>query len=308
MVFAKQLYVGFRNVDSKEQSLLGFATKVDETQAYQKRKYTVDNWRDNKIEPVIIDNVPIFGFRIIDTVRRYSTGNKVFRVLDPRGFELEISAENLFDIISNCTITNGAIMQPMLWGNNIYLVSSSSNEYQEFLSPSVNAELKECAYYKNKLGNIIYRYEGKHWYNLLSVNLTGRGFHSDEKINITVNIERNSNNSVFVYSSWSQGEMPSLIIRNTKLKDLLLCPHAYVEDRMISYNIPIGRFINGGYAKLETSLTRWGKSIILYKTKDAAQEKYTKEFLFKTISDIGDWHERQYKEIVVKYMEDGWEV
>ena len=36
-------------------------------------------------QPQIWDNVPTLGFKIVDTVSRYSTSNKFWLVLDPRG-------------------------------------------------------------------------------------------------------------------------------------------------------------------------------------------------------------------------------
>lgn len=67
------------------------------------------------LQPKIIDNVPMVGFKIVSSVGRYSTANKLWRVLDPRGFELEISCANLESIINETTITKGVIESACMW-------------------------------------------------------------------------------------------------------------------------------------------------------------------------------------------------
>lgn len=71
--------------------------------------------------PRIWDNVPLSGFKIIDTVCRYR-GNKLFKVLDPRGVEFEITAASLFNIIMNGRVENGEILDTCVWKANKNLV------------------------------------------------------------------------------------------------------------------------------------------------------------------------------------------
>jgi len=67
------------------------------------------------LQPRIIDNVPMEGFRLEKSVTRYSTSNKLWRVLDPRGFELEISTQNLEDLMMDRVIDHGLIMASCIW-------------------------------------------------------------------------------------------------------------------------------------------------------------------------------------------------
>lgn len=67
------------------------------------------------LQPRIIDNVPMEGFRVEKSVSRYSTSNKLWRILDPRGFELEISTQNLEDLMMDCVIDHGLIMASCVW-------------------------------------------------------------------------------------------------------------------------------------------------------------------------------------------------
>ena len=79
------------------------------------------------------DNVPLTGFRVADNVRRSRTQNVVWRIEDPRGFELEISSDNFLNLLFESTMTNGEIKDELVWarekGNNL-LVSTSSGLYK----------------------------------------------------------------------------------------------------------------------------------------------------------------------------------
>ena len=67
------------------------------------------------LQPRIISNVPMNGFQFVKSVTRYSTSNKVWRVLDPRGFELEISTANLEELMMDCVIDHGIIKSTCVW-------------------------------------------------------------------------------------------------------------------------------------------------------------------------------------------------
>lgn len=76
-----------------------------------------------KYQPRIVDNEPVYGFQIQRSVSRYSTSNKVWRVLDPRGFELEISTANFEDLVMGTTIHEGTIEGKCQWhGKKLVLV------------------------------------------------------------------------------------------------------------------------------------------------------------------------------------------
>lgn len=76
---------------------------------------------DPEYAPRVWQNVPLTGFKIIDTVNRYR-GNKLMKVLDPRGVEFEITIKSLFQIITMSTIKNGEIMDACIWKTNKDLV------------------------------------------------------------------------------------------------------------------------------------------------------------------------------------------
>lgn len=65
--------------------------------------------------PLILDNIPVSGYIVADTVTRSSTSNKFWRILDPRGFQLEISTDNMLDIITNSDIAHGQLIGKYKW-------------------------------------------------------------------------------------------------------------------------------------------------------------------------------------------------
>lgn len=142
MKFHNKYFVGIKGD-------LGFATPDGTDKAAEKRKDTVRGWASQyvyeydsngrgtrvKLESEFrtFDNVPIEGFNLGKSVSRWSTSNKWFRITDPRGFDLEISAENISEIVQTCDILKGEIQGKMVWmrdGSTNYLVHESHREYQ----------------------------------------------------------------------------------------------------------------------------------------------------------------------------------
>jgi hypothetical protein len=79
------------------------------------QKVEIDEPIAPELQPIIIDNVPLEGYRIQFSVSRSSTSNKVWRILDPRGFELEINTQTMEDLIMSGTIEKGLIVGPCIW-------------------------------------------------------------------------------------------------------------------------------------------------------------------------------------------------
>lgn len=144
MKYFDKYYVGFaENRQTASGKPLGFAVPDGTDSAAKKRKKTVDEWASgryyysNEETPAagkVYDNVPMTGFRLTEWNGRYVTDNKVVRVLDPRGFELEIYIPNLMDIILNCEVDHGLIKEELVWlreGANNRLVRTADPTFAE---------------------------------------------------------------------------------------------------------------------------------------------------------------------------------
>ncbi len=150
----KQHYVTiqYRKDASTESGLLGFSSPYTKDAAFEKRRATQESWAyggyghqfeidadgtitplptttidtmalfTTKCYPQIHDNTPMAGFEIAKSVRRYGgwggSGNVVWRIADPRGFELEIGSENFAKVLDCTTIVNGVIQGECVWGRD----------------------------------------------------------------------------------------------------------------------------------------------------------------------------------------------
>ena len=164
-----EYYIGYKKEkkEKKDRALLGFIGPNTE-----KQKQTIDKWSKQYVNAAdvvpsgILQNTPQTGFKIVDVVSRYSTSNKFYRILDPRGFELEISADNLLELMLTSTIENGIIKSECVWGkqNSAALVPLNSEHYKDYLTlkngPIV---LTTGQLYRDKKTQEIVRYEGEYY-------------------------------------------------------------------------------------------------------------------------------------------------
>lgn len=78
------------------------------------------------------DNVPTTGFYIGSSVSRWSTENKVFNVVDPRGFMVQVPTGNIETLLHTCTVVKGVVQEECVWGregNAHILLPIHSEEY-----------------------------------------------------------------------------------------------------------------------------------------------------------------------------------
>ena len=92
-------------------------TKVgDVNSATTKNQNTGASWAGRSIdEGQYFPNVPIKGIYIGDSVERWSTNNKLFRVTDPRGFVVEVPTGNIATLLHHTNVKNGVIEEECLW-------------------------------------------------------------------------------------------------------------------------------------------------------------------------------------------------
>lgn len=97
------------------------------------------NWRDQKIQTIELDNVPT-RFVLNKGVQRngsfgsYGGGRSMIRIYDERGVEFEINVDNLIGILMHSDVSKRDIMEPCVYawsGRNLVLLPINSQEYQE---------------------------------------------------------------------------------------------------------------------------------------------------------------------------------
>ena len=121
---------------------------------------------------VVVENTPTQGFYIGDSVSRWSTDNKLFRVKDPRGFTVEVPTGNIATLLHHTTVVNGVVQEECVWGregNSHILLPVNSEPYMLTLDQMDTLENKLIPLKQLKVGDwvkffddeIEYYYAGK---------------------------------------------------------------------------------------------------------------------------------------------------
>lgn len=106
----EKLKVGFNKRSDTYSGKLAYVTYINDKGEIAKQT-SWKNWISKEIDVEDYDNEPIEGFVLNKRVGGYCTGwnhrQTKCRVYDPRGFEVEITVENLLYILQECTSTKG---------------------------------------------------------------------------------------------------------------------------------------------------------------------------------------------------------
>jgi hypothetical protein len=282
MIYEK-LYINYKI--EQDNTKLGFICDP----ANKKQRETVDDWSKgnywNKIEnPCVgeeIDNIPLTGFKIVDVVSRYSTSNKWYRILDPRGFELEISADNLLNICINSKVNNGLIEDECVWGknNSAELILTSSEQYKTYceLKESGPVDLVVGEFYKDSKTNVLYMYLGE--YTKLIFNKNTCAFRNNEDdLLIVSKLESKQKLKMFVkvFEFYKHSKRYDFVSVSKSVSDRFVkTPESFVFDDSL-LNEPV----------LTTKILR--KKLIKdeFKYLYLASSSYGSVFLFKNANDI----------------------
>jgi hypothetical protein len=171
MQIPKKLKVGYQNRSDTYTGKLAYVIYYDEKGELRKVKSWSD-WCDKKCGENEYENVPTSGFVLNKKVGDYKSdwNHRMahIRVYDPRGFEFEITVENLLYILQECTSVKGKGLDGEFvyaWDKkDLVLLPVSSQEYvscAEFtagLSKKVSkSDMKEgCVYITKKQEHVIY--------------------------------------------------------------------------------------------------------------------------------------------------------
>lgn len=179
-----KINVGFQERSSTYTGKLAYVIYYDQKGVLRKEN-SWNSWRDEAIPNEEYENVPTEGFVLNKKVGGYDTGwnhrQTYTRVYDPRGFEFEITVENLLYILENTSSIKGKGLEGEFiygWdGKDLLLIPCDSpdykelKEYNEKLKNKVNLKGKDLilgATYLSKENNkIVYlgRYEYYDWRN-----------------------------------------------------------------------------------------------------------------------------------------------
>lgn len=168
---APKIKVGFQNREGTYTGKLAYIIYFDEKGKLRKEA-SWQSWRDHKIDPIEFDNVPTDGFTINKDIKRYG-GNwfdskrTMIRIHDPRGFEFEVTTENLIGILMHTDCLRRGLIGEFVYawaGTELVLLPTSSEEYQNAvkytkgLSKKVSAKdlVPGISYSTKREGNVLY--------------------------------------------------------------------------------------------------------------------------------------------------------
>ena len=131
------LKVGFQNRSDTYSGKLAYVTYINKKNEIAKQT-SWDGWRSKDIDVETYENKPIEGFVLNRRAGGYKSGwnfrQTYCRVYDPRGFEVEISMENLLYILQECTSTKGKGLEGTFvyaWeGPTLILLPAESEDYK----------------------------------------------------------------------------------------------------------------------------------------------------------------------------------
>lgn len=135
----KRIKVGFNNRDDTYTGKLAYVIYYDEKGKLRKET-SWNSWRNKEIDSEEYNNEPISGFVLNKKVGDYSGdwGNyrqAYCRIYDPRGFEFEITINNLLFILEHCTCYPGKGLEGDFvygWdGKDLILLPTKSPDYIE---------------------------------------------------------------------------------------------------------------------------------------------------------------------------------
>jgi len=215
----EQHFKGIRVDEYNQGCPLAFITPYGVDAPAKKRIETVKDWSSGEKFTEIIDNNPLTGFKISKEVRRWSTSNVVWRIEDPRGFELEISSGNMAYLISECVFNKGVIEDELIWcrdGSQNFLLPTNSDEYSDYnlLTQCIKSGLKLKDI---NIGDIIQLTSGESGKYLGVYNLVGK---DDSYYNNFLNNKRR-----YILLT-KDGDY----VLKSALKDIQLIEHGVEED------------------------------------------------------------------------------
>jgi len=168
---APKIRVGFQSRSDCFTGKLAYIIYYD-TQGKIRKETSWNSWRDKKIAPLEFDNKPMDGFTINKDIKRYhggwfSSNRTMVRIHDPRGFEFEVTTENLIAILMHTDCLRRGLIGEFVYawsGTDLILLPTNSEEYNngqkytEGLGKRVSVKdlIPGISYKTKRKGDVVY--------------------------------------------------------------------------------------------------------------------------------------------------------
>lgn len=132
-----KIKVGYQKRNDTYTKKLAYVIYYD-TRGKLRKETSWNSWRDASLPIDDYDNSPISGFKINrnvgETRSHWDVRRAYIRVLDPRGFEVEISLANFIHILEHCNCNEKELSGEFVYAwddTELVLLSSNSPDYKE---------------------------------------------------------------------------------------------------------------------------------------------------------------------------------
>lgn len=292
-IVPKRLNVGYNKKSNTTNGLLGYVIYYDLKTGELRKEKSQNSWRDKSIKSMDFDNVPMKGFLFSSNIVRgghYRGVVEKIRVFDPRGFDVEISIENLMKIIEHYTIEKAEINGKLAYtwyGNELLLLPIDSSEYKESLDLSLKSE-KNYTIKDLVVGNIYQCKKSKSVFNEVYLgrfdvnsSITSSSVVRDNKIYL-VNNHRNIGKRHIFLRYDDNRFIEKYTIANPKM---ILSESGKLSDEEI--NNKIMKFADSIYAKRFDGVVYLNKMNKLNLNKDNYKDSFTP--FFKTYKSLAKY-------------------
>lgn len=148
LIIPAKMKAGFQNRSDTYTTKLAYVIYYDHKGVLRK-EVSWENWRDKKIDPIDFPNDPMDGFVLNKNVGGYKSDwnyrSSKIRIYDPRGWEFEISLENLLFILKECDCSKGKGLEGAfvyaMDGKDLVLLPVNSESYKNSVEFS---QLQTC--------------------------------------------------------------------------------------------------------------------------------------------------------------------
>lgn len=177
MNFPEKIYVARRFVSADE--VIGYMVIADKehTKAFQTKKEKVDKWCKGQygMPSLTIENKPQKGFAVVQKLSIYSK-ETYFTIRHAEGFEFNISAKNMQDLIMNNNIINGVFQDPLFFNDSLELINENTRTFARMEQQAQKEQERAETIAALKTGSG-FQYGGQDYYycgevNALCVNKT----------------------------------------------------------------------------------------------------------------------------------------
>lgn len=177
MNFPEKIYVARRFVSADE--VVGYMVIADKehTKAFQTKKDKVDKWctGSHGMPSLTFENKPQKGFAVVQKLTTHQR-ETYFTVRHAEGFEFNISAKNMQDLIMNNNIINGVFQDPLFFNNSLELINENTRTFARMEKLAQQEQERAETIASLKIGSG-FQYAGNDYYycgevNALCVNKT----------------------------------------------------------------------------------------------------------------------------------------